>query len=173
MDTGSITEGVIESFNSFHITDAPSRAKRIAKSHDLVFSLVRPNQKHFGILPEWIPENLIVSTGFAVLKTKEGLDAIPFCLESLRFPPNLELLHSIADGSTSTYPSLKPIDILEFEVTLPKGEFGRKLIFRFANEFWPLKSKVDYNQQCIASLEAQRDTLLPKLMSGEVRVQMD
>ena len=35
------------------------------------------------------------------------------------------------------------------------------------------RSKITNNQRSIVRLEAKRDTLLPKLMSGEVRVQMD
>ena len=43
----------------------------------------------------------------------------------------------------------------------------------FEIEVSRLFEKVKSNHDKILNLNAQRDTLLPKLMSGEVRVQMD
>ncbi|MDO9312907.1 MAG: restriction endonuclease subunit S, partial [Nitrosomonas sp.] len=66
LDTGSLTEGKIESFQSFALDDAPSRAKRLVQHNDILISTVRPDQKHYGIIKNPI-ENLVVSTGFCVL----------------------------------------------------------------------------------------------------------
>ncbi|WP_317474503.1 restriction endonuclease subunit S, partial [Cronobacter sakazakii] len=44
-------------------------------------------------------------------------------------------------------------------------------IEKFNEEISPIFSKKETNTQQIKSLETLRDTLLPKLMSGEVRVQ--
>ena len=59
-------------------------------------------------------------------------------------------------GKIKSYPSFKvPIEIMrEFE----------KLVI-------PLFIKIEHNSLQIRTLEKLRDTLLPKLMSGEVRVQ--
>ena len=66
LDTGSLTEGKIEDFQSFALDDAPSRAKRLVQHNDVLISTVRPDQKHYGIIKNPI-ENLVVSTGFCVL----------------------------------------------------------------------------------------------------------
>ena len=66
LDTGSLTEGKIESFQSFALNNAPSRAKRLVQHNDVLISTVRPDQKHYGIIKNPI-ENLVVSTGFCVL----------------------------------------------------------------------------------------------------------
>ena len=47
------------------------------------------------------------------------------------------------------------------------------LIEKFEAEVGPMDHKIRANASEIALLERKRDTLLPKLMSGEVRVQMD
>jgi type I restriction enzyme S subunit len=78
-----------------------------------------------------------------------------------------EYLHSIAEGSTSTYPSLKPIDIEAIEFQLPPND----LLIKFANYCNNAWVKIDKNQNQIRTLVKIRDTLLPKLMSGEVKVQ--
>ena len=70
LDTGSITEGKIDSFQKFKLIEAPSRAKRLVNDNDIVYSTVRPNQKHFGFIQNPL-DNLVVSTGFAVITSNE------------------------------------------------------------------------------------------------------
>ncbi|HCT84793.1 MAG TPA: restriction endonuclease subunit S [Candidatus Margulisbacteria bacterium] len=163
LDTGSLTEGKIECFQNFEITDAPSRARRIVKHDDILISTVRPNQKHYGIIKH-PDKDIIVSTGFCVI-TCEDINP-HFIYMFLTTNDMTEYLHSIAEGSTSTYPSLKPSDIESLEFKLPPLE--RLTAFaNYANTAW---EKIDYNHKQIRTLEKLRDTLLPKLMSGEVRL---
>lgn len=79
LDTGSITGGKIESLQHFKLADAPSRAKRIVKDNDIVLSMVRPIQRHYGYLRNTKP-NTVASTGFVVLTNKESID--PYFLYS-------------------------------------------------------------------------------------------
>ena len=72
LDTGSITNNKIDGFQVFKISEAPSRAKRLVKHQDIVYSTVRPIQRHFGFI-ENPKENLVVSTGFSVIETNQGL----------------------------------------------------------------------------------------------------
>lgn len=163
LDTSSITEGKVNGFQFFDLHSAPSRAKRLVRHNDVLISTVRPNQKHFGIIKEPI-ENLVVSTGFCVITCKRIDPHFIFLL--LTNDDMTEHLHSVAEGSTSTYPSLKPSDIGAIEFQLPpKEKLSRFSII--ANELW---EKTHRNHQQIRTLEKLRDTLLPKLMSGEVRV---
>jgi type I restriction enzyme, S subunit len=165
LDTGSLTEGLISEFQQFDQSEAPSRARRIVKHNDVLISTVRPNQKHYGILKK--PESdIIVSTGFCVI-TCDKIDP-HFIYLLLTTDEMTEFLHSIAEGSTSTYPSLKPSDIERITFQLPPEE-KLKLFSDYANEAW---SKIDSNHSQIRTLEKLRDTLLPKLMSGEVRVKI-
>ena len=60
-------------------------------------------------------------------------------------------------------------DLLQMVVTSPPFNLTEK----FEAEVGPLDHKIRANASEIALLERKRDTLLPKLMSGEVRVQMD
>jgi type I restriction enzyme S subunit len=163
LDTSSLTEGKIESIQLLGLKEAPSRAKRLVKHNDVLISTVRPNQKHFGIIKN-PKKNLVVSTGFCVL-TCHKIDP-HFIYVLLTTDEMTEYLHSIAEGSTSTYPSLKPSDIGKIEFLLPPktklNEFAK-----IASDNW---HKIDINQKQISTLESLRDTLLPKLMSGEVRV---
>lgn len=72
LDTGSVTRGKISDVESLTFADAPSRARRIVRNDSIIYSTVRPNLQHYGILKN-PPSNLLVSTGFAVLDCKEEI----------------------------------------------------------------------------------------------------
>jgi type I restriction enzyme S subunit len=163
LDTGSLTEGKIEGFKNFDMSNAPSRARRIIKHNDVLISTVRPNQKHYGIIKH-PDEDIIVSTGFCVISC-ERINP-HFIYIFLTTEEMTEYLHSIAEGSTSAYPSLKPSDIESLEFQLPPEE-RLKVFSEYADNTW---EKIELNHIQIRTLEKMRDTLLPKLMSGEVRV---
>ncbi len=163
LDTGSITEGHIESTQKLRLADAPSRARRIVRHNDILISTVRPNLRHYGILKE--PENnFIVSTGFCVISCNK---ADPhFVYYFLTTNEMTDYLHSVAEGSTSTYPSIKPSDIEKVELVLPPDNI-LKLFSAYADKAW---NKIMFNQEQIKMLSKTRDTILPKLMMGIVRV---
>ena len=163
LDTGSLTDGTFDCFQTIDLGEAPSRAKRLVRHNDLVISTVRPDQKHFGIVKNPV-DNLVVSTGFCVLAcTKIDPHFIYLLLTSDEMT---DYLHTIAEGSTSTYPSLKPSDIgLITFLFPPEAKLNEFAII--AKTAW---GKIENNHIQIRTLETLRNTLLPKLMSGEVRV---
>lgn len=69
IDTSSVTENRFSEFKVSNFKEAPSRAKRIVNDLDILYSTVRPNQRHYGIVKKSKP-NLIASTGFAVISSK-------------------------------------------------------------------------------------------------------
>lgn len=78
---------------------------------------------------------------------------------------NQERLFDKQEGSAQ--PHIYPSHIMELE--LPKIPI--LLISNFESEISPLFNKIKSNQTQIRTLTTLRDTLLPKLMSGEVRVE--
>jgi type I restriction enzyme, S subunit len=166
LDTGSIIRGEITEYQVFNLDDAPSRAQRIVREGDVVYSLIRPIQRHYGLLTN-INENAIASTGFCVIRNKNFSKYFLYFL--LTMDENVEYLDVIAEGSTSAYPSLKPSDIADFKFQKPPKE---KIIRfdKFVSDLW---HKVSANQIQIKSLTKIRDILLPKLITGEIRVDMN
>ena len=61
LDTGNLTENRIEEFQHLVAGESkiPSRARRKVQAGDMLYSTVRPNQRHFGILKK-VPENFLV-----------------------------------------------------------------------------------------------------------------
>ena len=66
----------------------------------------------------------------------------------------------------STQPLIRQSDIKEIEVLIP--EESQLILFEKESDL--LFGKINKNQKQIRTLESLRDTLLPKLMSGEVRI---
>ena len=77
LDTANITNGAIDTIVRMSVEEAPSRAKRIVHNNDIIYSTVRPNLCHYGII-EFPAENMIVSTGFTVISCKGGINPYPF-----------------------------------------------------------------------------------------------
>ena len=112
LDTGSISENRISEIQVLESgkDKIPSRARRKVQPGDIVYSTVRPNQKHFELLNS-VPENFLASTGFAVLRGKAGIADTEFLYWFLAQDRIVDYLHSIAENSTSAYPSIRPSDL--------------------------------------------------------------
>lgn len=80
---------------------------------------------------------------------------------------NMDYVQSYANGSTFLEISKSAFKSLEIQI--PPEELRNE----FQEWIMPNFSKIKSNQTQIRTLTALRDTLLPKLMSGEVRVEMD
>lgn len=168
LDTANITNNKIDNIQKIDCENekVPSRAKRKVKRDSIVYSTVRPNQLHYGIIKNPI-ENMIVSTGFVVLDGKIDFIKNDIIYYWLIQDNNTELLQSIGETSTSTYPSIKPSDIGTMKLALPPKEIIKNL----EEKFDKINVLIDELKREEKQLIELRDSLLPKLMSGEIRVE--
>src|ERR1035441_5540575 len=66
VDIASVAPGQITDTTTVEFRDAPSRARRVVQHGDIIWSCVRQTRRSHAVI--WKPaENLIVSTGFAVI----------------------------------------------------------------------------------------------------------
>ena len=154
LDTGSIVCNAIDSFQEFDIEKAPSRAKRLVVADDIIYSSVRPNQLHYGFIKD-PQDNLVVSTGFVIISCNKDLLYPKFLYYYIIQPHITEYLHSVAEASTSAYPSLKPSDIEALEINLPPLNEQK----RIASILSSLDDKIDLLHRENATLEAMAETL--------------
>ena len=152
LDTGSITENRIDSIQTFILPcdDFPSRARRKVRHNDILFSTVRPNQRHYGILKN-PPENLLVSTGFAVITVDPALADADFVYFYLTQTELIDFLQGVAEQSVSAYPSLKSSDIEDLEIVLPSLAEQK----RIASILSSLDNKIALNVRINHNLEEQ------------------
>lgn len=121
LDSGSVTENIFDAYQIFYRNKdkIPSRAKRKVRYNDIVYSTVRPNLKHYGIIKDEV-STLVVSTAFAVIRSKRSAISNELIYMFLIDDKNTEILQGIAEMSKATYPSVTPENIMELKVLLPK-----------------------------------------------------
>ena len=156
LDTGSLTENKITELQYINTkTDKmPSRARRKVIKNSILYSTVRPNQLHYGIIKEPV-DNLLVSTGFTVIDVDTN-KAIPEFIYYLLIQNNTtEQLQAIAEQGVSTYPSIKPSDIENLEFKLPNLIIQSKIVSILDT----IDSKICQNEQINNNLLQQLDTL--------------
>ena len=154
LDTGSITQNKIESLQNLNIKNAPSRAKRLTKVGDTIYSTVRPIHRHFGYISKTI-ENLVVSTGFTVVTPViDKIDSL-FLYYFLSSNEVTILLDMVAEASTSTYPSIRPEDIENLEISLPPLPTQKAI----ANTLSSLDAKIDLLHKQNNTLEQLAQTV--------------
>jgi type I restriction enzyme S subunit len=92
---------------SMELSEAPSRARRILKSGDVIMSTVRPSLKAFAQC-NFESGNYIASTGFAVLRARENADAY-FLLCAILSDAVAGQIERFAVGSN--YPAINSSDV--------------------------------------------------------------
>jgi type I restriction enzyme, S subunit len=161
VDIASVGVGILENTTKCELSDAPSRARRLVKHGDVIWSGVRPNRKSYLFICNPV-DNLVVSTGFIVLSPKQ----VPSSYLYLWVTTSNFVDYLTLNASGSAYPAVKAEHFEIAEITLP----SRPILDEFHSIVDPMSTKIHANSLHIKTLTNTRDTLLPKLMSGQLRV---
>lgn len=160
VDTSSVISGNFNGYRHYpSISEAPSRARRLVSKEDTVISTVRPNMKHVGFISS--KSDCIYSTGFAVVSPKKDKIDPYYLYLFLSSNRVTEVLQSIGETSTSTYPSVKPSDIGNLVIDMPPLD-EQHLI---ANRIRLIDEKKNQNSQINANLQELRHILYKQLIA--------
>jgi len=127
---------------------------------DTVIGTVRPGNGSYAYISR---SGLTGSTGFAVLSPKNRRDAA-FVYFTATDPSTIEALSNLADGGAS--PAVRPVVVATQEIVVPDA----LVLNAFASEVMPLIERIEAGKRENQTLARLRDTLLPRLMSGAIRV---
>ncbi|AFF20447.1 type I R-M system S protein [Helicobacter pylori ELS37] len=145
LDTDNITNNRINAFLKIDLIKEklPSRAKRKCSINSIIYSSVRPNQRHFGIIKE-IPKNFLVSTAFIVIDIIDLKKLDPNYLYYYITQDKItHYLQRIAECGTSSYPSITPLDFLNIKIKLYPLETQQ----RIARTLSILDQKIENNHK--------------------------
>ena len=126
-----------------------------------LFSKLNPRIKRVWFIDN-VKENAICSTEFVPYKAKNNeLTYFVNGLINSDFFYNQAM--SIVNGATGSHQRFHPQDTLKFTIA-----FNESVAKEYSSIAEPIVNKILVNQQEINHLANLRDTLLPKLMSGEI-----
>ncbi len=162
IDLANTKDNEIGEVVNFAFDAAPSRARRALKHGDTIVGTVRPGNRSFALIYK-PASNLTASTGFAVLRPKQSQNT-EFVYLSATQDSSIEHLAHVADGGA--YPAVRPEIVASLACVCPSDE----VISVFHDAAGPLLSKVAENQQQAQTLATLRDTLLPRLISGQLHL---
>ena len=129
LDTGNVTQGRISNLQELNpeVDRVPSRCKRKVKNGSIVYSMVRPNQKHYAILQN-PPSNMLVSTGFSVIDANTTIVEPEYLYYVLTSQEATEYCNALAEQSASTYPTLNIDDLAAYSVSVPPLNRQRAIV---------------------------------------------
>ncbi len=160
VDLSNTKWGVIEDAETYAWEAAPSRARRVLRPGDTIVGTVRPGNGSYALVDL---NGLTGSTGFAVLRPKEPVfRALVYCAATAK--DNIDRLAHLADGGA--YPAVRPDVVAATPLVLGSTE----ILSAFSAVCGPMIDELEANKQQTRILAQIRDLLLPKLMSGEIRV---
>lgn len=154
LDTSSLTKNKVDSLQ-FLESDFPSRAKRKVTINTILYSTVRPNQEHFGIIENQTADNLIASTGFTTIDIVSSKINAKYLYYKLIQPFVTNYLQGIAENSVSAYPSIKPEAIGNLRFSFPNLLTQQKI----ASVLSALDDKIELNNRINDNFERMAKTL--------------
>ncbi|WP_161230845.1 restriction endonuclease subunit S [Clostridium beijerinckii] len=134
---------------------------------DLLIAMTGATIGKFAIVPQIYPTMLVNQRVGKFFLGENPILKIPFIYGVLNFEYVQEAI--IARGTGSAQPNISPTALETIKLTLPPKE----VIEQFNYLECKLFSEIVRNQEENQILTDTRDTLLPKLMSGEIRVPLN
>ncbi|TBU73287.1 restriction endonuclease subunit S [Phytopseudomonas daroniae] len=161
VDISSVSPGVIGEVSSYAFADAPGRARRRVRHGDVIWSCVRPNRRSYALI--WEPdENLVASTGFAVLSASN----VPFSYLYFTTTTDDFVSYLEQNATGAAYPAVTAKTFEDVDIVIPDPG----LLESFDRLVLPVVEQMEALKVQNTSLVRARDLLLPKLMSGQFDV---
>jgi len=150
-------------YRTYNGSNAPSRARKLVQTDDVLFATVRPTLRRMACIDEKY-NGEICSTAFCVLRSKKSILSslyLYYCVQRDEF---IEELAKLQRGAS--YPAITDNDVKRQQIPLPS--------FREQNEITDILSSIDKKISQVESkkqtLQALFRTMLNQLMTGKVRV---
>ena len=150
----SLESGVID---CVHMTfaSAPSRARKLVRSDDIIVSTVRTYLKAVACIGE-DAEHLVVSTGFAVLRTKPESEP-RFLYSVVQSHPFVEGI--VAASSGVSYPAINPSTLGDLSVPLPDLPTQKAIADFLDRETARIDQLIEKKQRMVEVLEASQESV--------------
>ena len=153
----------IESTSRFKLRKAPGRARKRILKGDVIFATVRPTLLRTAVVPEQLDDQ-VCSTAFCVLRRdpkRTAEDFISYVVQREQFVQQLAVIETGA-----SYPAVTDRIVKEQLVPVPPLNEQHEIVAILA----AIDRKIDLHRRKRAVLDDLFKTLLYKLMTWEIRV---
>jgi type I restriction enzyme, S subunit len=126
--------------------DAPSRARKLVRTNDIIFATIRPTLQRIAVVPEHLDKQ-VCSTGYFVLRPKPGVDH-RFVYYSLFTGDFTAQMESLQKGAS--YPAVTDGDVRAQEIPVPPLAEQQRIVGVLDEAFESLataKANVEKNLQ--------------------------
>ena len=164
INTSDVKNGVFL-HNKYSVrSEMPGQAKKSIKENDILYSEIRPINKHFAFV-NLDSKDYIVSTKFMIIRSFD-INNVFYIYFFLTLKETLNSFQALAENRSGTFPQITFESISKTEIVFS----NRELHWYFSDYLKKTYTKIFENEKQIRTLEQTRDALLPKLMNGEIEV---
>ena len=158
------TRHVIGEVKQYQFKDAPSRARQIVRSGDVLFATVRPYLRNIAPVPDDYDQQ-IASTGFAVLRPAQGI-CPAFLFYRAISRDFVNALSGMQYGVS--YPAVKDEQVRDQPLWLPPLREQRRIVARIEDLFFELDKGVESLKTARAKLSVYRQAVLKHAFEGKL-----
>lgn len=158
IDIGNVeSTGRILDVVNYIFGEAPSRARRIVRHGDVIISTVRTYLQAIGAI-QHPPDNLIVSTGFAVVRSRQGKLDPSYCKYALR---EIGFISEVISRSVGvSYPAITSMDLGNIPIYVPSLSQQASIANFLDFEIARIDALIDAKQRLIEILEEKKRALI-------------
>ena len=169
IDIGNVdSSGRITELTSYRFKDAPSRARRLVRDGDVIISTVRTYLQAITQIHE-PPDNLVVSTGFAVVRPFRDRFDTRYCWYTLREPAFLAEVEKRSVGAN--YPAINAVDLADIPIPVHPLPQQRAIADYLDRETVRLDALAARIERTIALLKERRAALIAAAVTGRIDVE--
>jgi type I restriction enzyme S subunit len=154
--------GSIGGLATYRFEDSPSRARRRVRDGDVIISTVRTYLQAI-VQIRTPPENLIVSTGFAVVRPRRDVFDAQYCKYALREPDFLAEVERRSVGVS--YPAINASDLASIPVHLHPLPEQRGIADYLDSETSRLDALVAVKERLVGLLAEKRRALITRAVT--------
>lgn len=158
VDIGNVdASSGIQETESFSFSKAPSRARRLVKDGDTIVATVRTYLRAIATI-ENPPKNLVVSTGFAVLRAKPAVNSrfLGYALRSEAF-----VFKVIANSYGVSYPAINPSALGCLSIHLPTSPKHQQDIVAYLDrETRHIDTIIEKNRRLLELVDEKRTAFI-------------
>lgn len=165
LNTGDIQNGKFLHNQKSDPSTLPGQAKKSISQYDILYSEIRPINRRFAYV-YFNTSEYVVSTKLMVLRSTVDINSL-FQYFILTQQEQIEYLQHLAESRSGTFPQITFSELSTIKVALPNFDVVNEFVVNVLEPYFDNQFSIEKENSALSNL---RDSVLPKLISGELEV---